>query len=88
MTSKMNKLVSKLKNGVYIKTVALLLAVLFLSCGSVGGTIAWMVCQTDAVINTFTYGKIDITLTETDTKLDEDDNDKTNKLLKKLNKEL
>ena len=60
------------------KFTALLLAVLFLSCGSVGGTIAWMVCQTDAVINTFTYGKIDITLTETDTKLDEDDNDKTN----------
>lgn len=33
----------------------------------IGGTIAWLVSETDPVTNTFTYGDIDITLTETDT---------------------
>ena len=33
---------------------------------TIGGTIAWLVSQTDSVTNTFTYGDINITLTETD----------------------
>lgn len=33
---------------------------------TIGGTIAWLISQTDPVTNTFTYGDINITLTETD----------------------
>ena len=38
--------------------------VLVLGC-AVGGTVAWLVAKTDPVVNTFTYGDINITLTET-----------------------
>lgn len=36
-------------------------------CCAVGGTIAWLVAETAPVVNTFTYGDINITLTEADT---------------------
>ena len=32
----------------------------------VGGTVAWLITDTDPVVNTFTYGDINITLEETD----------------------
>lgn len=44
---------------------------------TVGGTLAWLIAK-DTVTNTFTYGDIDITLDESDTKLDNDNDDKTN----------
>lgn len=44
--------------------VVMLALVLALGC-AVGGTIAWLTKTTDPVTNTFTYGNIDITLTET-----------------------
>lgn len=44
--------------------IALLALVLVIGCVA-GGTVAWLVAKTDPVVNTFTYGKIDITLTET-----------------------
>ena len=44
--------------------VALLALVLVIGCVA-GGTVAWLVAKTDPVVNTFTYGNIDITLTET-----------------------
>lgn len=44
--------------------VVMLALVLALGC-AVGGTIAWLTAQTGEVKNTFTYGNIDITLTET-----------------------
>ena len=44
--------------------VALLALVLVIGCAA-GGTVAWLVAKTDPVVNTFTYGNIDITLTET-----------------------
>lgn len=43
--------------------IALLALVLVIGCVA-GGTVAWLVAKTDTVTNTFTYGKIDITLTE------------------------
>ena len=43
--------------------IALLALVLVIGCVA-GGTVAWLVATTDTVTNTFTYGKIDITLTE------------------------
>lgn len=44
--------------------VAMLALVLALGC-AVGGTIAWLTAQTPDVKNTFTYGNINIDLTET-----------------------
>ena len=44
--------------------VLMLALVLVLGC-AVGGTVAWLVAKTDPVVNTFTYGDINITLTET-----------------------
>lgn len=78
MKNKIQRLVKKIKNGSYIKLTVIIFVMLFLLCGSVGETLAWMVCQTDLIINTFTYGKIGITLTEKDTKLDDDNDEKTN----------
>ena len=44
--------------------VLMLALVLVLGC-AVGGTVAWLVAKTDPVVNTFTYGDINIELTET-----------------------
>ncbi len=53
------------RRSVSSKTFVVMLAlVLALGC-AVGGTIAWLTANTDPVVNTFTYGNIDITLTET-----------------------
>lgn len=43
-------------------TASLLLVVI---AASVGGTIAWLTATTDSIVNTFTYGDINITLAET-----------------------
>lgn len=43
--------------------IAMLALVLVIGC-AVGGTVAWLVAKTDPVVNTFTYGDISITLTE------------------------
>lgn len=53
------------RRSVGMKTfVAMLALVLVIGC-AVGGTVAWLVSSTDAVVNTFTYGDINITLRET-----------------------
>lgn len=44
--------------------VALLALVLVIGCVA-GGTVAWLVAKTGPVVNTFTYGDINITLAET-----------------------
>ena len=44
--------------------IALLALVLVIGCVA-GGTVAWLVAKTEPVVNIFTYGNIDITLTET-----------------------
>lgn len=55
----------KNRRNVSNKTVAILLAlVLAIGC-AVGGTLAWLISKTDPVVNTFTYGDINIGLTET-----------------------
>lgn len=52
------------RRSVGMKTfVAMLALVLAIGC-AVGGTVAWLVSSTNAVVNTFTYGDINITLTE------------------------
>ena len=53
------------RRSVGMKTfVAMLALVLVIGC-AVGGTVAWLTAQTDPVVNTFTYGDINIELTET-----------------------
>ena len=53
------------RRSVGMKTfVAMLALVLVIGC-AVGGTVAWLVSSTDPVVNTFTYGDINITLSET-----------------------
>lgn len=55
----------KNRRNVSNKTVAILLAlVLAIGC-AVGGTLAWLISKTEPVVNTFTYGDINIGLTET-----------------------
>lgn len=44
--------------------VAMLAVTLLIGC-AIGGTVAWLTAKTEAVVNTFTYGDINITLTET-----------------------
>ena len=47
-------------------------------CGIIGGTVAWLIADTDPVVNTFTYGDINIDLKETDTNKDGDGDPNTN----------
>lgn len=54
------------------KSVALIMAAVLAVGGAVGGTVAWLISKTDTVVNTFTYGDIDLKLEETLT--DEDGN--------------
>lgn len=69
------------KHGKKIKSTKLFLMVISLTlvlCTIIGGTIAWLITKTDPVVNTFTYGDINIDLEETDTNKDGDDNPNTN----------
>lgn len=47
-----------------VKLVALVLVLALLIGGAIGGTLAWLITETDPVVNTFTVGNINITLTE------------------------
>ena len=56
------------------KLIILAIAIVALTFSVAEGTIAWLTSKSDTVTNTFTYGDINIVLTETDTK----DDDKAN----------
>jgi len=60
------------------KKLTLVVSLLLVMALSIGGTLAYLTDKTDAVTNTFTIGNVDITLTETDSKLDNDENGNTN----------
>lgn len=49
------------------KSLALVLALAMIVVCVVGGTLAWLIAETDSVTNTFTVGDINITLAETKT---------------------
>lgn len=57
------------------KLITLILAAALLLTGVVGGTVAWLIDKTEPVVNTFTYGDINIDLEETPTPDDDDDPD-------------
>ena len=48
------------------KALCASLATIALSAGIAGGTYAWLIADTEPVVNTFTYGDINITLDETE----------------------
>ncbi|MBE6108022.1 MAG: hypothetical protein E7192_05220 [Erysipelotrichaceae bacterium] len=61
------------------KSILICLTVLMiLGTVTIDQTLAWLVSESNPVVNTFTYGKIDLTLSETDTTLDQDQNEYTN----------
>lgn len=62
-----------------VKMIALLLVLVLAVGGVIGGTVAWLIDKPDPVVNTFTYGDINIDLKETDTGLDGDGVATTNK---------
>ena len=47
------------------KVIVAIVAAAVVLCGMIGGTLAWLIDKTDAVVNTFTYGDINIKLDET-----------------------
>ncbi len=61
----------------FIKTALLIMSAIILTSSFFGGTLAWLITKTDPVINTFTYGDVNITIAETDTN-DGDDDKNTN----------
>ena len=70
---------SKPKNKFFAsKLVLISTALTLVICSAIGGTIAWLVAKTEPVVNTFTYGDINITLEEKDTNKDGDNNPNTN----------
>lgn len=56
---------AKYRRSVSVRTLVVMLALVLMVGCAVGGTLAWLVAKTDPVVNTFTYGDINITLTET-----------------------
>ena len=48
------------------KKLTLVVSLLLVMALSIGGTLAYLTAETEAVTNTFTFGNINITLTETD----------------------
>lgn len=62
-----------IKSKLFIVTISILSICSFL----IGTSVAWLSSKTDEVINTFTYGDINIKIEETDTK-DNDNNEFTN----------
>lgn len=72
------KYAAKHSGRISMKPIALILALVLTLGGVIGGTVAWLIATPDPVVNTFTYGDINIELDETDTQLDNDGNDNTN----------
>lgn len=54
-----------MQKGISGKILAVLIAAVLVFGGAVGGTVAWLIAETDEVVNTFTFGNIGITLDET-----------------------
>lgn len=77
MRSLMNTL-TNLFSRISKKTLLMALAITLATSGVASGTLAWLIDRAPEVTNTFTYGDINITLDETDTNLDDDNDPNTN----------
>lgn len=60
------------------KSILMMVSLVLVLCTVIGSTLAWLITKTEPVVNTFTYGDINITLEETDENKDGDDNPNTN----------
>ena len=61
----MGKYESRKRRTVSSRTFIMLLALVLVIGVAAGSTVAWLTATTDSVVNTFTYGDINIELTET-----------------------
>ena len=61
----MGKYESRKRRTVSSRAFVVLLALVLILGVAAGSTVAWLVAKTDPVVNTFTYGDINIELTET-----------------------
>ena len=61
----MGKYESRKRRTVSSRTFIMLLALVLVIGVAAGSTVAWLTAKTDSVVNTFTYGDINITLAET-----------------------
>lgn len=52
-------------NGISARVLVMAVALTLIIGGIIGGSVAWLTAKTDPVVNTFTVGDINITLTET-----------------------
>lgn len=52
-------------NGISARVLVMAVALTLIIGGIIGGSVAWLAVKTDPVVNTFTVGDINITLTET-----------------------
>jgi hypothetical protein len=59
------KIRSKKANRARIQVITIAVSLMLVAAIAIGGTVAWLVDTTESVTNTFTFGDIDITLTET-----------------------
>ena len=66
-----------MKKKITKRNMAFALSLVIAFSAIIGGTYAWLVSKSDPVVNTFTYGDINIDLNETDTG-DGDNNENTN----------
>lgn len=80
MSAVKNKDVGTSRKYVNMKksSIALFAVLVLILSTVIGGTMAWIITRTSPVVNTFTYGDINITLEETDTKKDDDEDPNTN----------
>jgi len=75
---RIKRMADKMAQGMSSKMITLILALTMIVTGAAGGTLAWLYSGEHAVKNTFTVGNIAISLQETDTGLDADDDVTTN----------
>lgn len=61
----MGKYETRKRRSVSSRTFIMLLALVLVIGVAAGGTVAWLVASSNSVVNTFTYGDINITLGET-----------------------
>ncbi|MEE0840691.1 MAG: hypothetical protein U0L72_09170 [Acutalibacteraceae bacterium] len=50
-----------------VKAVIMTVSIMLVMCCVISGTVAWLITRTEPVINTFTYGDINISISESDT---------------------
>lgn len=60
------------------RVLLVVMSLVFVFSAAVCGTMAWLVDESESVVNTFTYGDINIDLEETDTNKDGDNDPNTN----------